>query len=74
MTSLINLKKFCNQLKNNSFSVHVNESTYLSNKSHSVAFVRFVDDSEIQEKFSAAKSCPKQAMAKIYSMLGLPSW
>lgn len=37
-------------------------------------FVRFIDDSEIQEKVSAAKSCPKQAMAKIYSMFGLPCW
>lgn len=73
MTSLINLKNFCNLL-NNSFFIHVNESTYLSNKSHSGAFVSFIDGNEIQEKFSTAKSCPKQAMAKIYSMFGLPSW
>lgn len=71
MTSPINLKRFCDQLKNNSFSIHVNESTYFSNKNHPIAFV---DDSEIQENFSAAKSCPKQAMVKIYSTFGLPTW
>lgn len=74
MTGPMNLKKFCNKLKNNSFSIQVKESTYFSNKCHSIAFVIFVDDSELQKNSSPAKSCLKQAMAKIYSTLHLPTW
>jgi hypothetical protein len=34
--------------KNNSFSIQVDESTDFTNKSYVVAFVRFVNDGEIQ--------------------------
>lgn len=47
------MKSLC-KLKNNNFSIWVNGSTYFSNK-YSVAFVRFVDDSKIQENFFSCK-------------------
>lgn len=43
-------------------------------KCHSIAFMIFVDDSELQKFFSPAKNCLQQAMAKIYSTLHLPTW
>jgi hypothetical protein len=52
--------------KNNSSSIHINESTYFTDRSYIVASVRFVIDSEIQEEFSVVTSCPKQAKENIY--------
>lgn len=40
-----------NKLKNNSFSLQIDESTHFTNKCHAIAFVRFVNDAEIQENF-----------------------
>ena len=39
----------CDKLKNSSFSIQVDESTDLTNNCHVVAFVRFVNEGEIQE-------------------------
>jgi hypothetical protein len=51
------------KLKNNSDSIQADESTEVTNISFVLAFVRFVNDCEIQENFS----CPKQANGKIES-------
>lgn len=53
-----------NKLKNNSFSLQVDESTDFTNKCHAIAFVGFVNDVETQENFSAAKNCVKQARTR----------
>jgi hypothetical protein len=45
--------------KNNSFSIQVEGSTYFTNKSFVVAFVRFVNDDEIQENFFCYKELPE---------------
>jgi hypothetical protein len=42
---------FCNKLKHNSFCIQVDESTDFTNTCHVIAFVRFVSDGKIQEKF-----------------------
>jgi hypothetical protein len=47
-----------NKLKNNSFSIQVDESTHFTNKSYVVAFVKFVNDGEIQENFLCFKELP----------------
>ena len=44
-----------NKLKNNSFSLQVDESTDFTNNCHTIVFVRFVNDVEIQENFSCCK-------------------
>lgn len=50
----------CNKLKNSSFSIQVNESTDLTNKCHVLAFVRFVNEGEIQKKnFLCCKELPE---------------
>jgi hypothetical protein len=41
----------CDKLKNNSFSVQVDESTEFTNESYVVTFLRFVNDGEIQVNF-----------------------
>jgi hypothetical protein len=46
------------KLKNNSFSIEVDESTDFTNKSYVVAFVRFVNDCEIKENFVCCKELP----------------
>jgi hypothetical protein len=43
------------KLKNNSFSIHVDESSDVTNKSCVVAFVKFVKDGEIQGNFFCCK-------------------
>jgi hypothetical protein len=48
-----------NKLKNNSFSIQVDESTDFTNKCHGIAFVRFVNDGEIQENFFCCKELSK---------------
>jgi hypothetical protein len=48
MTCHMILKRFC---AINCFSLQVDESTDFTNKSYVVAFVRFVNDSEIHEDF-----------------------
>jgi hypothetical protein len=60
-------------MKNNSFFIQVDGSTDFTNKSYVVAFVRFVNDDDLKKK-SVAKSCPKQAKAKIYLMSCLHIW
>jgi hypothetical protein len=42
---------FCDKLKHNSFSIQVDESTDFTNTCYVIAFVRFVNDGKIQEKF-----------------------
>jgi hypothetical protein len=59
-------KVWCNKLKNNSFAIQLDESTDVTSKCHVMAFVKFVNGGEFKKTFSAAKSCPKQARAKIY--------
>jgi hypothetical protein len=49
----------CNKLKNNSFSIQVDELTDFTNKCHAIAFVRFVNDGEIQENFLCSKELPE---------------
>jgi hypothetical protein len=56
----------CNKLKNNSFYIHVDASTNFINKCHVIAFVRFVNDGEIQENFFCCKELPETRKAKIY--------
>jgi hypothetical protein len=46
-------------VKNNSFSIRVDESTDFTNKSYVVAFVKFVNDGDIQENFFCFKELPK---------------
>lgn len=62
------------KLRNSTFSTQVDESTSIASEGLSVAFVRLVDDKEIEESFSAAKSCPKWTMTKIGSEPGPPPW
>jgi hypothetical protein len=50
---------FCYELKNNSFCNKVDESTDSINKTHIVAFVRFVNGGEIQENFFCCKEQPE---------------
>jgi cobalamin biosynthesis Co2+ chelatase CbiK len=45
----------CNELKNNNFSIQVVESTDFTNKNYVVAFVRFINDGEIQENVLCCK-------------------
>jgi hypothetical protein len=49
------------KLKNNSFSIQVDESTDFTNKSNIVAFVRFVNDGEIQNNFFCCKELPQRS-------------
>ncbi|XP_072909831.1 zinc finger BED domain-containing protein 5-like isoform X6 [Hemitrygon akajei] len=49
----------CDKLKSNSFSIQVDESTDFTNKCHVVAFVRFVNDGEIEENFFCCKELPE---------------
>ncbi|XP_055510562.1 zinc finger BED domain-containing protein 5-like [Leucoraja erinacea] len=49
----------CDKLKNSSFSVQVGESTDLANKCHIVAFVRFINEGEIQENLFCCKELPE---------------
>jgi hypothetical protein len=58
----------CDELKNNSFSVQDDESTDFTNKSYVVAFVRFVNDGEIQENFLSV------AKGKIYLLSCFHIW
>jgi hypothetical protein len=39
------------KLENNILSIQVDESTDFTSKGHGIAFVRFINDSEIQENF-----------------------
>jgi hypothetical protein len=47
------------KLKNNSFSIQVEESTDFTNESYVVAFSRFVNYGEIQETFFCCKELPQ---------------
>jgi hypothetical protein len=51
----------CHKRKNNTSSIQVDESTDLTNKIYVVAFVRFVNDGEIQENFFRCKEVPKRS-------------
>jgi hypothetical protein len=53
------------KLKNKSVSTQVDESTDFTNKRYVAALERFLNDGEIEENFSVAKSSPKQAKGKI---------
>jgi hypothetical protein len=48
------------ELKNNSFSIQVDGSTDFTNTSYVVAFVRFVNDGEIQENHYCCKELPQR--------------
>ena len=45
----------CDKLENSIFSIRVNESTDIANKCHVIAFVRFVNEGQIQENFLCCK-------------------
>jgi hypothetical protein len=64
----------CDKLKNNSFSIQVDESTDFTNRSCVVAFVSFVNDGEIQENSFCCKELPKKTNSKIYLMSCLHTW
>lgn len=49
-----------NKLKNNSSSPQIDESTDFSNKYQAIAFVRFVNDTEIQENFFCCNKLHEQ--------------
>jgi hypothetical protein len=53
------------KLKNKSFSIQINESTYFINKSYVFTFIRFVSGVEIEKNFFVAKSCLKRATGKM---------
>jgi hypothetical protein len=60
----------CNKLKNNSFSIQVDEPTDFTNKWHVIAFVRFVNDGEILENFFCCKKLPKTSKGQdIFNVL-----
>jgi hypothetical protein len=60
------------KLKNNSFSVQVDESTDFSNESYIVVFVWFVNDSEIQENFFCCKELPETSTGQdMFNVLSL---
>jgi hypothetical protein len=48
-----------NKLKNNNFSIQVDESTDFTNKCHVIPFVRCVNGGEIQENFFCCKELPE---------------
>jgi hypothetical protein len=54
----------CDKLKNNSFSIQVDESPDVTNTIYVVAFVRFVNDGEIQEIFSCCKELPRTSIGQ----------
>jgi hypothetical protein len=59
-----------NKLKNNTFSTHIDESTYFINKSYVVAFVRFVIDAEIQENLLYCQEMPATSKGQcVFSVL-----
>jgi hypothetical protein len=47
------------KLKNNHFSIQVEESTDFTNKSYVIVFVRLVNDGEIKENFFCYKDMPE---------------
>ena len=49
----------CDKLKSSSFSIQVDGSTDITSKCHVVAFVRFVNEGEIQENFFCCKELPE---------------
>jgi hypothetical protein len=55
----------CDKLKNNSFSVQIDESTVFTNKSYVVAFVRFVYDREIRESCFCCKELPETSKGQV---------
>jgi hypothetical protein len=60
----------CNKLENNSFSIHVDESTDFTNKCHAVAFVRFVNYGKIQENCIYCKELPETSKGQdIFNVL-----
>jgi hypothetical protein len=56
-------KILCDKLKNKSFSVQVDGSTDITNKSYVVPFVRFVNDGDCQENFLCCKELTKISKA-----------
>jgi hypothetical protein len=55
----------CDKLKNNRFSMQVDEPTYFTNKSYVETYVRYANDGEIKKKtVYVAKSCLKQKRAR----------
>jgi hypothetical protein len=59
-----------NKLKNNSFSSQVDESTDFTNKCHVIAFVIYVNDGEIQEKYFCCKELPETSKGQdIFNVL-----
>jgi hypothetical protein len=49
----------CDELKNNSFSIQVDEATDFTNESYVVAFLRFLNEGVIQENFFCCKELPE---------------
>jgi hypothetical protein len=61
---------FCDKLKNSCSSIQVDESTDFTNKSNVVAFVRFLNDGEIQENFLCYKELSKTSKGRdIFNVL-----
>lgn len=62
----------CDKLKNSKFSIQVDESIDLTNKCYVVAFVRFVNEGEIQENFLCCKELVETSKAiDIFNILSL---
>jgi hypothetical protein len=60
----------CDKLKNNSFSIQVDESTDFTNKIYIAAFVRFVNGGKIQENFLCNKELPETSKGQdIFNVL-----
>jgi hypothetical protein len=72
MTCHMMQKMFCVIKLRNSFSVQVDKSKDFTNKGYVVAFVRFVNDGEIQENFFCCKQLPKKSKGQdIFNVLSL---
>ena len=60
----------CNKLKNNSCFIRVDESTDSTYEHYVIAFVRFVNDGEIQENFFCCKELPETSKGQdIFNVL-----
>jgi hypothetical protein len=58
-----------NKLKNNIFSIQVDESTDFTSKGFVVAFLRFVNNDAIQENFFCCKELPETSKGQLTSCL-----
>ncbi len=59
----------CEKLKNNRFSLQVHTVTDFANKCHIIAFVRFINDSEMQENFLCYKELHDTRIKDLFHIL-----